>query len=165
MFRPMRRCAQQLSPEESLAILERSTFGVLSVLGDDGYPYGVPLNYVYSDGAIYFHCAREGHKLDAIARCPRVCFTVVDKADLLPAELTTCFRSVIAFGTARILENPEEKLSAHMLLSFRFAPEYPDKIREEYREAAARMNMVAVEVEHLTGKEAIELTRGRKKEE
>ena len=66
MFRKMRRFKQQLSEEECLEILKTAKRGVLAVLGDEGYPYAVPLDFVYEDGKIYFHCAKEGHKLDAI---------------------------------------------------------------------------------------------------
>ena len=71
MFRDIRRGRQALPEAESLAILERGSHGVLAVLGDGGYPYAVPLNYVYEGGAIYFHCARAGHKYDAVMACPR----------------------------------------------------------------------------------------------
>ena len=91
MFREMRRKRQQLSPEETEAILSRRTNGVLAVLGDEGYPYAVPLSYVWHDGRIYFHCAKSGHKLDAIRACDKVCFTVVDKDDVIPEEFPPFF--------------------------------------------------------------------------
>ena len=74
MFREMRRKRQQLSPEETEAVLDRCSSGTLAVLGDDGYPYAVPLSYVRHEGRIYFHCAKSGHKLDAIRACDKVCF-------------------------------------------------------------------------------------------
>ena len=79
MFREMRRSKQQLSQEETEAVLTRGTSGVLSVLGDGGYPYGVPLSYVYHDGKLYFHWALSGHKLDAVRACPKASFCVVDR--------------------------------------------------------------------------------------
>lgn len=72
MFRKMRRYRQQLSQEETISILKSGKTAVLGVLGDDGYPYTVPINYVYADGKIYFHGAKSGHKIDAIKRCGRV---------------------------------------------------------------------------------------------
>ena len=70
MFRPMRRFKQALSPEECQAVLERGTSGVLALSGDGGWPYAVPLSYVYADGKLYFHSAKSGHKVDAIRSCP-----------------------------------------------------------------------------------------------
>ena len=101
MFREMRRKKQVLSKEECELVLERGTSGVLAVLGEGGYPYAVPLSYVYADGKIVFHCAKQGHKLDAIAKNDKVSFCVVDLDDIQPERYTTYFRSVIAFGRAR----------------------------------------------------------------
>ena len=86
MFRELRRGRQALPEAESLAILERGSHGVLAVLGDGGYPYAVPLNYVYEGGAIYFHCARAGHKYDAVMACPRASFCVIDRSDVVPED-------------------------------------------------------------------------------
>ena len=77
MFRPMRRIRQQLSQAECDAILQKCSSGVLAVAGDDGYPYTVPMSYLYQDGRLYFHCAKSGHKLDAVRREPKVSFCVV----------------------------------------------------------------------------------------
>ena len=101
MFREMRRKKQQLAPERVEEILSRRTAGTLAVLGDEGYPYAVPLSYVYHNGRIYFHCAKAGHKLDAIRGCDKVSFCVIDQDEIVSAEFTTYFRSVIVFGRAR----------------------------------------------------------------
>ena len=112
MFREMRRKNQILSQAECLAVLDRGTSGVLAVQGDGGWPYAVPLSYVYEDGRLWFHCARTGHKLDAIRREPRVSFCVVDQDQVVPQEYTTYFRSVIVFGTIRVLTDDGEKRRA-----------------------------------------------------
>lgn len=109
MFREMRRKRQLLPTEESVAILERMTNGTLALHGDDGYPYAVPVSYVYADGKIYFHSAMQGHKVDAILRNDKVSFCVVEQDEVKPAEFTTYFRSVIVFGKARILTDENEK--------------------------------------------------------
>jgi len=96
-FRTMRRSRQLLSQEESESVLKRGSHGVLACLGDGDYPYAVPLNYVYYEGKIFLHSAREGHKVDAILRHPKVSFTVVDEDTIVPAQYTSCFRSVIVF--------------------------------------------------------------------
>ncbi|MBE5907079.1 MAG: 5-nitroimidazole antibiotic resistance protein, partial [Lachnospiraceae bacterium] len=108
MFRQMRRSKQLLSKEDTEAVFIRNTVGVLNVLGDDGYPYGVPISYVYQDGKIYLHCAKEGHKIDAIRACDKVSFTVVDKNEVMEEEYTTYFRSAIAFGRIKELTTREE---------------------------------------------------------
>ena len=94
----MRRKRQQLSDEESYAILQKATSGTLALLGDGGYPYAVPISYVFCEGKLYFHSALSGHKVDAIRSCDRASFCVVAQDDVKPELYTTFFRSVIAFG-------------------------------------------------------------------
>ena len=95
MFREMRRKRQLLPHEESVAILKKMTNGVLALHGDDGYPYAVPVSYVYADGKIYFHSAPQGHKTDAITRDGKVSFCVVERDEIVPAEFTTYFRKIL----------------------------------------------------------------------
>ena len=112
MFREMRRKKQLLTPEESAAVLHRGTSGVLALAGDDGYPYAVPMSYVYDGAKLYFHCAKSGHKLDAIRRNCKASFCVIDQDQIVPEEYTSHFRSVIVFGAIRILEDDGEKRAA-----------------------------------------------------
>ena len=143
-------------------MLDRGPPGVLAVHGDDGYPYTVPLSYAYEDGKLWFHCARTGHKLDAILRDPKVTFCVVDRDQVVPLEYTTYFRSVILFGKARVLEDPAEVRTALEKLALRYAPEDSDAHREAILEKELpAVVVVEVAVEHLSGKEAIELVRSR----
>lgn len=162
MFREMRRQRQQLSAAETEALLREGKSGVLGVVGDDGYPYTVPVNYVYEAGKLYFHCARAGHKLDAIRRCEKVSFCVVARDEVVSEELTTHFRSVIVFGRARVLESDEEIFRAAERLGLKFNPDrarVEGAIRNEWRALCC----VEITVEHATGKEAVELTRERAK--
>ena len=161
MFRPMRRRKQQLSEKQAIAALEACNSGVLSLIGDDGYPYGVPLSYVYSEGHIYFHCAKEGHKLDAIRACGKASFTVIAKDDVVPDEFTTYYASVIAFGQVRIIEDGEEKLRLGRLLGLRYNPGNEHATELELDKSAARMHVLDMNIEHMSGKEAIELARMR----
>ena len=103
MFRGMRRKKQALSPEECAAVLAHGTAGVLALSGYDGYPYAVPLSYVFDGGRLYFHCAKAGHKLDAIRQNNRASFCVVGQDQIVPEEYTTYFKSVIIFGTMAAL--------------------------------------------------------------
>ena len=109
-FREMRRKRQQLSNDESVAILEKATAGTLALLGDEDYPYTVPISYVYYDGKLYFHSALAGHKVDAIRKCDKASFCVIEQDDVQPKKYTTFFRSVIAFGRIHIIEDEQEKL-------------------------------------------------------
>ena len=160
-FRPMRRNRQQLSREECERILDRCTSGVLALTGDGGYPYAVPLSYVYADGAIIFHSAVEGHKVDAIRRDNRCSFCVIEQDDIRPAEFTTYFRSVIAFGHIQMLETAEEKVQALRLLGRRYSPGDEPGLQHEIDKSLDHVLLLRLDIEHLTGKEAIELTRSR----
>lgn len=166
MFREMRRYRQKLSDEECVAILTRGSWGVLSLIGDDGYPYGVPLNYVYRDGRLYFHGAKEGHKLDAMRREPKASFCVVDSDELIPEEYTTYFRSVILFGRMNIVTDRERMRDIITVMAERFNP---DDTAQHRNEAIERefppLCIMELEIEHMSGKEAIELVRSRRKDD
>ena len=163
VFREMRRKRQQMTESACMEIIEKNTSGVLGVLGDGGYPYAVPLSYVYDGGCLYFHCAKSGHKLDAIRNCDKVSFCIVDQDLVVPEEYTTYFRSVILFGKARILENEAEVRGAIEKLAVKYHPEDAKEHRDMMIEREYNaMCMVKIEIEHMTGKEAVELVaRGR----
>ena len=156
-FREMRRKRQQLSEEESIGILQKATAGTLALLGDNGYPYAVPISYVYADGKLYFHSALSGHKVDAIRNCDKASFCVIDKDDVQPEKYTTYFRSVIAFGRIHIIEDDQEKLETARLLGDRYNPNQEEALQKEIEKGLSRMVMIRFDIEHLTGKEAIEL--------
>lgn len=160
-FRKMRRSRQQLSKSECEDILETATSGTLALLGDNGYPYAVPLSHVYDDGKIYFHSALSGHKVDAIMHCDKASFCVVAADDVHPSEFTTYFGSVIAFGRIHIVEEDDEKLHAAVLLGSRFNPDDAEELRKEIAKGFSRMLVLRFDIEHLSGKEAIELTKTR----
>ena len=160
-FREMRRKRQQLSDEESISILQKATSGTLALLGDNGYPYAVPISYVYSDSKLYFHSALSGHKIDAIRNCDKASFCVIDKDDVQPEKYTTFFRSVIAFGRIHIIEDETEKLAMARMLGNRYNPNNDESLQKEIESGLSRMLMICFDIEHLTGKEAIELVRQR----
>lgn len=160
MFRNMRRSRQQLPENEVRSILESADTGVLAVNGDDGYPYAVPLNYVYANGRIYFHCAKEGHKIDALRRDPKVSFCVVDADDVIAEKYTTGYRSVIAFGRARIMEDEGQVFSAIEALAKKYVPMGSEaERRAEISGGMPKMAMVEIEIEHVSGKEGLELSK------
>lgn len=156
MFREMRRNKQALTAEEVTEILKRNTSGVLAVNGDGGYPYAVPLSYVYLDSKLYFHCAGTGHKLDSILRDDKVSFCVIDQDQVVGEEYTTYFRSVVAFGQARVLEGAE-KLRPLVELCEKYYPGHLEQTRQKAEGALKNVCIVEVAIEHVTGKTAMEL--------
>ena len=162
MFREMRRNRQLLSQEDTQAILYQGTSGVLAVSGDDDYPYAVPLSYVYDGQKIYFHSAKSGHKLDSITRNPKASFCVVDRDQIVPDEYTTYFRSVIVFGTVRILQDEAEKREKKKKLAVKYAPDDTAEHREKAIEREwKQLCMLEMIPEHMSGKEAKELVKQR----
>ncbi len=159
MFREMRRNKQLLTEEITEQIMCNGINGVLGVLGDDGYPYTVPVNYVYEDKTIYFHCAKAGHKLDAIKNYEKVSFCVIDKEDVIPEKFTSFFRSAIAFGRASEVIDDDSKLKAMQLLNNKYSPSLTKAGDEAIQKEWNRLCVIKIDVEHLTGKEAIELVK------
>ena len=164
-FREMRRKRQQLSEEDSISILRKSTAGTLALLGDNDYPYAVPISYVYADGRLYFHSALSGHKVDAIKNHDKTSFCVIAQDDVQPEKYTTFFRSVIAFGRIHIIEDEAEKLATARMLGNRYNPNQEEALQKELENGLSRMLMIRFDIEfdieHLTGKEAIELMKQR----
>ena len=162
MFREMRRKRQQLTKEECVEILNRNTSGILAVLGDEGYPYAVPMSYVYDGEALYFHCAKNGHKLDAIKSYDKASFCVVDQDYVVPQKYTTLFRSVIIFGRASVVNNEDEFLATIEKLAIKYNPTDSKENREEViKKEYEAMCIVKIDVERMTGKEAIELVNNK----
>lgn len=168
MFRQMRRKDHEVSKMQALEWLQSKTCGVLSLSGDDGYPYGVPLNYVYHDGAIYFHSAKSGHKLDAISRNEKASFCVIVEEALVPERYTGMFRSVIVFGRMSLLTDLEEKRYALELLGTRFGPEEEkgtfepaENLRKKVDGGLHSLHMLKLQIEHISGKASPKLMQGR----
>lgn len=158
MIREMRRKRQALSREECIAILDRATSGVLALRDDGPWPYAVPLSFVHHEDRLYFHSAASGHKLDAIREHPGASFCVIAEDTVVPGELTTYFRSVIAFGTVRRVEDAAEKRQAMRLLARKYAPhEGADHVEAEIGRKWKHLCVLAFSIERLSGKQAIEL--------
>ena len=149
----MRRAKQQLSQEECTEILKQEVRGVLSVLGDDGYPYGIPMDHWYDEkiGKIYFHGAREGHKIDAIKACDKVSYCVYDKGYRKDGEWALNIRSVVVFGSIRPVEHMEkvEEICRNLCLKFTDDQEY---IEKELKNYTFRVLCLELTPEHMTGK-------------
>lgn len=153
MFREMVRKKQQLTQAECAAILKNELRGVLSVLGDDDYPYGVPLNHYYceQDGKLYFHSGKKGHKIDAVTRHPKASFCVYDEGFRKEGEWALNIRSVIVFGTIEMIEDRETIYRIAGELSRKFTDD-ESYIRYELEHSGPNTLMFALVPEYMTGK-------------
>ncbi len=151
MKKEMRRKDRQLSEDEAYQVLKKGEWGVLATF-DGEYPYGVPVNYVFHNGSIYFHCAKEGYKLDNIVKNPNVCFTVVTKSEVIPQELSTNYESVIVFGKASVVGNENEKREALNALGKRFSKDYPEKVNQEIETLFSVTEIVKISIENISAK-------------
>ncbi len=153
MFREMVRIRQQLSQEETIALLKNQPRGVLSLLGDNGYPYGLPIDHWYNeeDGWIYFHSGREGHKVDAIHGCRKASFCVYDEGYKMPGDWALNIKSVIVFGRIHIIDNPEKALELTRRLSLKYTQDEA-YIQQEIDSYGNGLLVFALEPEHMTGK-------------
>ena len=150
--RPMRRQDRQLSLEEAWAILKDNDYGILAVTGDEGWPYAVPMNYFIRNGEIYLHCAQEGHKLDAIARDDRVCFTVVAQHDLIPSQITTVYKSTVVFGRAALVDDQKEKRILLAALVDDLGEVSPEIKAKYIQSKQAKTALVKITPQHITAK-------------
>ena len=151
MFRKMRRLGQELTKEECEEILTKEPRGVLALLGDDDYPYAVPMSYVYVDGKIYFHGAHEGHKIDAVKRHSKVSFCVMDSGIKAEDSWWYTFKSVIVFGRIRTLDDMDEKIDKLTHLGDKFFPTHEETV-DEINRLLDRTEVFEITIEHMTGK-------------
>ena len=156
MFRKMRRFKQQLSDAECIEVLKGAKRGVISMYGEDGYPYGIPVSHWYNeeDGKIYFHGAKTGHKVDAINACDKVSFCVMDEGYREEGDWALNIKSVVIFGRARLLsyaEEPEKVREICIGLSAKFTddPNYAD---DEIAKVGQNVLCVEITPDHMTGK-------------
>lgn len=157
MFRPIRKKKNQISDEAAKELLRTSRRGVFAVNGDDGYPYAIPINFLYDEDAqkIYFHGSRAGHKVDSLRACDKVCFTVYGNETVRDEPWAPYMQSVVVFGRCRLLKSGEESLA----LVKRFAMKYyPDEslVDIEIAEGGRAVQMYEITIEHYSGKEVQE---------
>lgn len=153
MFRPMRRFKQQISEAECIRILNEQPRGVLSLIGDDGYPYGIPLDHWYceEDGKLYFHGAKEGHKIDAIASCDKVSYCVMDEGFRKEGEWALNINSVIVFGRISLVTDPEKAKLICTNITRKFTDDEA-YLAHELEHAFPRVQCLELTPEHMTGK-------------
>lgn len=151
MFRKMRRIGQELSAEECMEILTNEPRGVLALLGDDDYPYAIPMSHVYVDGKIYFHGAQEGHKNDAVKKHSKASYCVMDKGVRAEDSWWYTFKSVIVFGKIRTLTDRNEKIDRLTYLGDKFFPTHEETV-DEINRLLDRTEVFELTVEHMSGK-------------
>ena len=151
MFRKMRRLGQELSKEECMEILTNEPRGVLALLGDDDYPYALPMSHVYVDGKIYFHGAQEGHKNDAVKKHSKVSDCVIDKGVKAEDSWWYTFKSVIVFGRIRTLTDRDEKIEKLTHLGDKFFPTHEETV-DEINRLLDRTEVFEITIEYMSGK-------------
>ncbi len=154
MFREMRRIKQQVSEEECKRVLKKEKRAALSVIGDDGYPYTVPVDFYYDeeDHCIYLHGAKAGHKIDAIKKCDKVCFATWNQGYKTEGNWEWNATSVVIFGRARFLDDRnlwEDKLRK---MTIKYYPSLEEAEEEMQTPSIKAVQMIAIDIEHMTGK-------------
>lgn len=152
-MRVMRRKDKEIETDEAISLLTKCEYGVLSTVGNDGQPYGVPLNYAYKDNCIYFHCALTGHKIDNIDNNPKVSFCTVGDTKVLPSEFSTNYVSVVVFGVASEVQGTE-RYNALVLLLEKFSPELIEEGKKYIEKKDKATKVFKIEIQHISGKRA-----------
>lgn len=152
MFREIRLKDRVVDHEKAIEIMVQGSYGVLSTIGEDGYPYGVPLNYTYIDNCICFHCAREGHKLENIDFNHKVSFCVVTKSDVLSNEFDTDYESAIAFGKATVVTDDSEKKDILLSVINKYSADYLTAGKNYVKKNWDETKVIKMRIEHLSGK-------------
>lgn len=153
MFRALARKKKQIPDGDAIALLRQEKRGVLAVNGDDGYPYGMPMNHFYNpeDGCIYFHCGRTGHRMDALKKTDKVSFCVCEQGSRDEGDWAYNVRSVIVFGRMEIIDDLEEVVRIVRQLCYRFTQD-EDFIQNEIDQYAGATLLLKLTPEHICGK-------------
>ena len=157
MFRPIRRIKREISLDAAKQLLITERRGVLAVNGDDGYPYAIPLNYIYdeADNRIYFHGAKAGHKIDSIRACDKVCFTVYGNETVKEEAWAPFMQSAVVFGRCHLIEDRDQSIELVKKLAMKY---YPNEALadEEIEKSGNHFQMFEIEIEHMSGKQVQE---------
>lgn len=151
MFKEMRRKDKKMNDDMAMEILNNNTYGTLSTIGENGYPYGVPISYVFVNDSIYFHSATTGHKLENISANNKVSFNVVGMTNTLAAEFNSEYESVIAFGIANEVFDQEKDMALSELLN-KYSKDYIKEGREYINSSGKDTKVIKINIEHITGK-------------
>ena len=147
----VRRRDREIGTHEAIELLLNCEYGVLSTVGQDSQPYGVPLNYVYEGNRIYFHSALTGHKLENIQNNPKVSFCVVGKTRVLPEKFSTEYESAVAFGGASEIQGSERNKALTLLLE-KYAPDLIEEGKQYIEQKEHATRVIKIDIEHISGK-------------
>lgn len=153
MFREMRRKDRQMSEQDTKVVLQKAQFGTLSMVNKENNPYGIPISFAYTDGAIYLHCALAGYKLENIEHNANVCFSAVIDIQLMPQKFSTKFKSVVVFGKISTVSDEEDKRKGFIALVKKYSPDFYDEGMKYIEKAFARTKVLKIEILSMTGKE------------
>lgn len=151
MIRKVRRTDREINREQATQLLAKGEYGFLATVGMDGQAYGVPLNYVYTNNCLYFHCALEGHKLDNIKANNKVSFCVVGRTKVLPDKFSTEYESTIAFGTASVVQG-NERHNALLKILEKYSPDFMEEGKMAIAKYDDKTSIIRMEIQHITGK-------------
>lgn len=152
-MREIRRKDKAIGTDEAIDLLTVCEYGVLSTVDGDGQPYGVPVNYAYKDNSIYFHCALKGHKIDNIDNNPKVSFCAVGDTEVLPADFSTNYVSVVVFGVASEVQGTERYRALELILE-KFSPDFMEEGKKYIEKLDKVTKVIKVEIQHISGKKA-----------
>lgn len=155
MKREMFKSKRQMSEEAVVRACEKGNHGTLSVNGDDGYPYAVPVNYVYDNGKIYIHSAEYGYKVDCIKRDDKICFSAIINSKVEQSKFTAAYRSIVATGRIHAVENENEKRRILEKFIYKMAPDYIDGGMKFVENAIGKTLLLCIEIEEIKGKESM----------
>ena len=152
MFRKIKLKDRAVDDEKAIEILLKGSYGVLSTTGEDGFPYGVPLNYTYFDNCICFHCAQQGHKLENIKLNEKVSFCVVTCSDVLANKFDTDYESAIAFGRANEVTDESEKKDILLSVINKYSKDYLDAGMNYMEKYWDETKVIKIKIDHFSGK-------------
>lgn len=150
----MRKIDRQMTSEETLVLLNRCQYGILSTVDKEYQPYGTPVSYINTGDKIYFHCALEGTKLENISNNPKVCFTVVGDTKLLPDKFSTEYESVMAFGKTSVVEG-EEKIFVLREIIKKYSPDFIEAGEQYINRATDKTCVIRIDIDNITGKHRV----------
>lgn len=157
MFRTIRKKVNEISVESAKLLLKSSRRGVFAVNGDNGYPYAIPINYLYDEenNRIYFHGSRVGHKVDSLKASDKVCFTVYGDETVKEEAWAPYVKSAVVFGRCHLIDDKERALELLKTFAMKYYPN-EEMVMEEVAATGRAAQMFEIEIEHISGKEVQE---------
>ncbi len=154
IFRPIRKKKNEISVEEAKKLLHESRRGVLALHGDHGYPYAIPVNYLYDEEKerILFHGAKAGHKVDALRACDKVCFTIYGNERIKEEAWAPYLQSVLVFGKCHLVEDTETAMEILRQFARKYYPS-EDLVNHEIEASGQAVQIFQIDIDHLSGKE------------